>query len=274
MSAHPAQLLGDTRARNYAGKLMRFNAFAAPELRAAIQELDIRAGMRVLDAGCGTGEALGWLGEAVGVNGLAVGCDLATAHTSAAQHRGLVLQADLLRPPLRPGSFDLIWAVNTVNHLREPAAALAQWAALLRPGGRLVLGQSSFVPDMYFAWDARLERLTNEAVRRYYRDRYGLRERQLSPVRGLLGWLRAAPLRNVAVRTRIIERVSPLEAADEGYLLEAIFRGTWGERLRPYLRASDFAALERLCDPANEGFALRRPDFHFLQSLTIAVGVR
>jgi hypothetical protein len=72
----------------------------------------------------------------------------------------------------------------------------------------------------------------------------------------------------------MIERSQPLAEADELYLLECIFRGTWGERLRTYLSPGDFTELSRLCDPDDERYALRRPDFHFLQSLTIAVGTR
>jgi hypothetical protein len=167
-----------------------------------------------------------------------------------------------------------IWygAVNVVNHLHDPAAGVRLLSRLLRPGGRQVVGQSSLVPDMYFAWDARLEARVNEAVRAYYRDRYGRSERDFAAVRSLAGWLRSAGLRNVGVRTRMIERVYPLADADQRYLLECIFRGTWGERLRQYLEPEDFAELARLCDPAAEGYALRRRDFHFLQSLTLVAG--
>jgi SAM-dependent methyltransferase len=268
-------LLDDTTARDYAHKLQLFNSFAAPELRAAIESLGLEAGMRVVDAGCGTGEALPWLLRAVGPEGLVVGFDLATAHSKAAHARSVtdtaVLQADLMKPPLARASFDLIWSVNTINHLRNPRQGVRSLATLLRPGGRIALGQSSFVPDMYFAWDARLERLTNEAVRQYYRERYGLEERTLGDIRCLVGLLRRAQLHNVSVHTRMIERISPLAAADNAYILEAIFRGTWGERLRPYLCGEDFDELGRLCDPLHEEFALRRPDFHFLQSFTLAV---
>ena len=69
----------------------------------------------------------------------------------------------------------------------------------------------------------------------------------------------------------MIERVSPLNPADEAYLLEAVFRGTWGESLRPYLSGADYDELTRLCDPRHPEFALRRADFHFLQSFTLAV---
>jgi SAM-dependent methyltransferase len=269
-------LLGDTAARDYSRKLQLFNAFAEPELRRAIAGLGLKQGMRVLDAGCGTGEALRWLGDAVAPQGSVVGIDLAAAHVAAARaivsDQVVVLQADVRRPPLEPRNFDLIWSVNTINHLHEPLAGVRVLAGLLRPGGRIALGQSSLLPDMFFAWDSRLERLTNEAVRRYYRDRYRLSERDLANTRSIVGLLRRAALHNVTVQSFIIERVSLLNPADEAYLLEAIYRGTWGDRLRPYLSGEDYDELAALCDPEHPAFALRRPDFHFLQTFTMAVG--
>jgi SAM-dependent methyltransferase len=270
-------LLGDTTERDYSSKLRLFAAFAEPELKAAIQGFDLRPGMRVLDAGCGTGEALKWLEDEVAPDGAAVGLDLAQAHVAAASGHvaptTLVLQADLLRAPFPSHSFDLIWCLNTINHLRDPVGGIAALATLTRPRGRVVLGQSSFLPDMYFAWDARLERVTNEAVRQYYRDRYGLNERDLTSVRSLVGWGRAAHLRDVNARTIVIERISPLRSADHAYVLEAIFRATWGQRLRQYMSPADYAELQALCDPDDPGFALRRPDFHLVQSLTLVTGV-
>ena len=271
-----AGLLGDTAARDYSRKLRLFNAFAAPELEIAITGLGLAPGMRVLDAGCGTGEVLQWLQGAVGPSGMVVGIDLAAAHAqearAAAPAGAAVLQADLLRACIAPGALDLIWSVNTVNHFRDPVSGLRSLAALVRPGGRIALGQSALLPEMYFAWDSRLERLTREAVRRYYQARYGVDERDLRGARNVLGWMQRGGLRNIAVRTIVIERVSPLRKAAEDYLLEAIFRGTFGERLRPYMAAEDYEALATLCDPRHPAFALRRADFHFLQTLTLAVG--
>ena len=270
-------LLGDTAARDYSRKLKLFNAFAAPELRQAIASLSLRPGMRVLDAGCGTGEALAWLAAEVAPEGTVVGIDLAAPHVAAAraitsEDRALVLQANLIDAPLAPASFDLAWSVNVINHLRSPLAGVEALIALLRPGGRIALGQSSLLPDMYFAWDSRLERLVNEAVRQYYRDRYQLDERDLTAVRAIAGLLRNAGLRNVQARTYMIERISPVRPEDEDYLVEAIFRGTWGPRLQPYLPETDYEELVRLCDPQHPDFALRRADFHFLQSFTLVVG--
>jgi SAM-dependent methyltransferase len=269
-------MLGDTPSRDYARKLGQFNAFAEPELRRLISTMDLRPGMRILDAGCGTGEALPWLLDAVKPSGHVVGIDLASAHVVAARlHASAnieVVQGDLLSAPVAPASFDFIWCVNTINHLRDPVHGVTSLLGLLRSRGRIALGQSSFLPDMYFAWDSRLERAVNEAVRQYYRERYALEERDLAPVRALVGVLRGANLQHVSAKTVLIERVSPLDAATERYLVDTIFAHTWGKRLEPYLSHDDYADLVRLCDPQHADFALRRPDFHFLQSFTLVTG--
>jgi SAM-dependent methyltransferase len=269
-------LLGDTASRDYSRKLQLFNGFARREIREAIAGLKLKAGMCVLDAGCGTGEALEWLGQEVMPSGKVVGIDLSAAHVAAAREHARppieVLQADILHLPFPPNSFDLIWCVNTVNHMRDPTAAAYCLAALVRPGGRIAFAQSSLLPDMYFAWDSHLERLTNESVRRYYRDRYQVSETDLRSVRGLVGIARSANLQRVTARTVVIERISPLDVETESYLNEAIFRNTWGERLRPYLPAEDHARLLRLCDSQHAEYALHRRDFHFVQTFTVVTG--
>ncbi len=268
-------LLGDTSLRDYSAKLRLFNACAEPELRAAVATLQLRRGIRLLDAGCGTGEVLECLQRQVAPEGLAVGIDLAFAHASLARtgnSDAMIVQADLKKPPFAGATFDLIWSVNTINHLRDPVQGLRALVGLLRPGGRIVLGQSALLPEMFFAWDSRLERRVMDAVREYYLDRYRIDERELAGVRALVGWLRLAGLREVRARTFTIERIAPLGEWDEAYLLEAIFKATWGERLKPYMEEDDYRELASLCDPSSPRFALRRPDFHFLQTLTFVQG--
>ena len=269
-------LLGDTPWRDYSRKLSQFNAFAEPELRRLISSLGLRPGMRVLDAGCGTGEALPWLLDEVNPSGHVVGIDLAEAHVDVARGHSSanieVLQGDLLTAPLAPATIDFIWCVNTINHLIDPIHGVTRLATLLRPGGRIALGQSSLLPDMYFAWDSRLDQVVNEAVRRYYRERYSLGDRDLASVRAIVGAMRRANLRSVRARTVVIERVSPVDVATECYLVDTIFKETWGERLRAYLSADDYAEVLQLCDPQHTQFALRRPDFHLLQSFTLVTG--
>jgi hypothetical protein len=40
------------------------------------------------------------------------------------------------------------------------------------------------------------------------------------------------------------------------------------------LAPADYEALRRLCAPDDPQFALRRPDFHFIQTFTLIVGER
>lgn len=271
-------LLGDTAQRDYARKLGLFARFAQPELRAAIATLGLEPGMRVLDAGCGSGEALGWLAEVVGLDGNVVGVDLSDAHVAAARLQAPpqveLLAGDLMALALPAASLDAIWSANTLHHFADPLAALQRMAGWLRPGGRLAVGQSGFLPEMLFAWDMRLERAAVDAVRAHYRDKYALDERRLTAVRANVGLLRRAGLVDVQARSFAIERISPLDAAARDYLLQAQFRATFGERLRPWMSAEDFAELQRLCDPGDPGFALDRPDFHYLQTFTVVMGRR
>jgi ubiquinone/menaquinone biosynthesis C-methylase UbiE len=271
-------LLGDTTERDYSAKLLQFNTFAAPELRRLVAALELRAGMWVLDAGTGTGDALPWLADRVGPQGMVVGMDLATAHVQVARRRlpaeFFLLQADLRQLPLRAASVDAVWCANTLHHLRDPAESLQQLIYALRPGGCMALIQSALLPEMVFAWDSRLERKVTAAVRRYYQDRYAISEQDIAGVRNMLALLQRGGLENVRSTTIVIERIAPLSSADRDYLLDAIFRNTWGERLRPYMNAVDYAVLQTWCDPQHPAFALARRDFHYLQTLTMVTGYR
>src|SRR6185312_13107979 len=128
-------------------------------------------------------EMLQRLRDLAGSRADVVGIDLSAAHVRAARETVdgsiTLVQGDLMTAPLPAASFDLIWSANTINHLRDPIAGLRRLTSLLRAGGRVAIGQSSLLPELYFAWDSRLERLTREAVRRYYEDRYGLGEHGL-----------------------------------------------------------------------------------------------
>lgn len=273
-------LLGDSPQKAYVNKLNLFNRFAEPELRDVIAELDLKTDSWVLDAGCGTGLITRWLAERV-PDGLTLGVDLSTSHLEHVRHLNsppdlalCFLQADMTRLPLAVGSFDLVWSSNAINHLHQPVAGLRALSANLRSKGWLVLGQSAFLPEMFFAWDARLEKEVMLACRQYYRDKYGLTEPETTAARNLFGWMKQANMHNVMVKTIIIERTTPLTREEETYFVEGFFKGYWDYRVQPYLTEDDWQTLQALCDPHSAHFCLRRPDFHHIQTFTIVMGQR
>lgn len=115
-----------------------------PAYAAAVGELGLRAGDRVLDAGCGTGRALPPLRAAVGPSGVVLGADLTPAMLHAAvragrDRQGRLLLADVAALPLRSRSLDAVFGAGLISHLPRPAENLRELARVVRPGGVLAL---------------------------------------------------------------------------------------------------------------------------------------
>ncbi|MEV6498804.1 class I SAM-dependent methyltransferase [Streptomyces prunicolor] len=115
-----------------------------PAYAAAVAELGLRAGDRVLDAGCGTGRALPPLRAAVGRSGVVVGADLTPAMLETAVRAGRgrdgrLLLADVAALPLRSESLDAVFAAGLIAHLPQPEENLRELARVVRPGGSLAL---------------------------------------------------------------------------------------------------------------------------------------
>ncbi|MGP4009328.1 class I SAM-dependent methyltransferase [Streptomyces sp. 4N124] len=116
----------------------------APAYAAAVAELALPEGARVLDAGCGTGRALTPLRAAVGPSGVVLGADLTPAMLEAAvragrDRDGQVLLADVAALPLRSESLDAVFAAGLIAHLPQPAENLRELARVVRGGGTLAL---------------------------------------------------------------------------------------------------------------------------------------
>jgi ubiquinone/menaquinone biosynthesis C-methylase UbiE len=115
-----------------------------PAYAAAVAELGLRTGDRVLDAGCGTGRALPPLRAAVGASGVVLGADLTPAMlweaVRAGRDRdGRLLLADVAALPLRSRSLDAVFGAGLISHLGNPGENLRELARVVRPGGVLAL---------------------------------------------------------------------------------------------------------------------------------------
>ncbi|WP_329575969.1 class I SAM-dependent methyltransferase [Streptomyces sp. NBC_01361] len=115
-----------------------------PRFEAAVAELGLRAGDRVLDAGCGTGRALPALRDAVGPSGAVLGVDLTPAMLEAAvragrDRAGSLMVADVTCLPVRSESLDAVFGSGLVAHLPQPQEDLRELARVVRPGGLLAL---------------------------------------------------------------------------------------------------------------------------------------
>ncbi|MGW0206054.1 class I SAM-dependent methyltransferase [Streptomyces sp. NPDC003233] len=115
-----------------------------PAYAAAVSDLGLRPGDRVLDAGCGTGRALPPLRAAVGPSGVVLGADLTRAMLEAAVRAGRgrnghLLLADVAALPLRAGALDAVFAAGLIAHLPRPEENLRELVRVVRPGGVLAL---------------------------------------------------------------------------------------------------------------------------------------
>jgi ubiquinone/menaquinone biosynthesis C-methylase UbiE len=145
------------RARDLATRLER-RARAADEVAARetyLGLLDIAAGERVLDVGCGSGAITREIARRVGPRGLVVGVDpspaLLTVARDLAREAGVGDHVDFReglvhRLPFPEQSFDAVVCVTVLSHVPKGETGIPELVRVLRPGGRL--GIFDFDSDM------------------------------------------------------------------------------------------------------------------------------
>jgi len=123
---------------------MRALDLPAADVEIALLDLLPRDMGRLLDIGTGTGQMLELLAPRISQG---VGVDASRAMLALARARlsrpGLthcaVRLGDMYRLPIADGAFDHVMLQMVLHYAEDPAAALAEAARVLRPGGTLVV---------------------------------------------------------------------------------------------------------------------------------------
>jgi SAM-dependent methyltransferase len=118
--------------------------------------IGLKPGMRVLDAGCGSGRHLCEAFRTPGVD--VTGADLNWVDLCKAKGilflmarekpgKWIVTNADIVHLPYAAASFDVVVCSEVLEHLPEGKAAVAELVRVLKPGGDLVVTVPRFFPE-------------------------------------------------------------------------------------------------------------------------------
>ena len=175
---------------------------------ALLDRLPLEASSEVLEAGCGTGGNLYMLARRGRVSAFEPSVVARDIASRKAQH-AVVVDGELPdRLPFEAGSFDLVVALDVLEHIERDQEALVSLASMARPGGYILVT----VPAHPILWGAHDQRLHH--IRRYRRREL----RRLCAATGCdIRFLTAfnTVLSPIAVTLRLMERISPISFGNQ-----------------------------------------------------------
>ena len=141
--------------------------FATARADVIVQHLDLQAGMRVLDAGCGPGRLAIPMAEKVGSKGEVVAIDLQRRMLSRAQEKARKAklnnisfhQVKMGDGKLELGHFDRAVLVAVLGEIPDREAALRELFQALKPSG--ILSVTEVIADPHFQRRDTVRRLAN-----------------------------------------------------------------------------------------------------------------
>ena len=134
--------------------------------------LETRAGQRILEVGCGTGDDARQLAKMISPGGSLVAIDKSEALISEARSRSRgkndsidFVVGDAIALDLETGTFDACRIERTLIHIPEPAAAMSEMVRVLQNGGKLV----AYEPDLEaYVIDSSYRELTRRLLHFWY----------------------------------------------------------------------------------------------------------
>ena len=238
-----------------------------PAILSAVHALQLPAGSRGLDAGCGIGTHTLWLAEAVSPEGHVTGIDISPECLARAEetvsNSGLAAQVlfqcgDMGDLPFDDDAFDWAWNADTLWPVagKDPLPLVGELARVVRPGGvvAILFWSSQRLLPGYPLLEARLNATC--AANFPYTDDTRLEWHILRA----LGWLQEAGLDEPQARTFVADVRAPLDDAARNALAGS-FQMLWG-KAGPEVKPEDWAHFQRLCQPGSPDFILNLPDYY------------
>jgi ubiquinone/menaquinone biosynthesis C-methylase UbiE len=200
-----------------------------PEREHMIQDLHLKRGSTVVDAGCGPGLWTPLLAKALGPRGHIVGVDISAEALVTAQQRmqgqwyaGRVQykQGSMEQLPLPYGTAHTIFSANVSQYLLDPVETFASMGRYLVSGGRLIIKDIDFGTMRFHNIDLGLQARVFQARERWEKQRVdkGFEFEDSWVGSKLAMYLRAAGYEDVQERTYHIVRRYPLPTDFRFYL--------------------------------------------------------
>jgi ubiquinone/menaquinone biosynthesis C-methylase UbiE len=249
-------------------------------IHAAIRRLDLPAGSRGLDVGCGIGLITRVLAETVAPAGQVTGVDLSAEQVDHARsnldpdHPGHVnfQQGDVNHLPFDADNFDWVWSMDTIwpgpRKLgcpnEDPFPMVKELVRVVKPGGTVALlfwTAQQLLPGYPY-----LEARLNTANQAPFTESM---EPQRHAMR-CLGWLREGGLTGLKASTFAGEAAAPLDDTIRD-AMTITFPMFWSD-IENKVSADDWAEYNRLCDPKSPDFILNHPDYYALFTYTMFYG--
>jgi demethylmenaquinone methyltransferase/2-methoxy-6-polyprenyl-1,4-benzoquinol methylase len=261
------------RSDDYAWKLYESDPLRRSCLIEVIRHLQLPAGSRGLDVGCGIGLQTMLLADAVGNKGQVTGLDIsqpfldlcaAITRKAGYERRVVFRQGDLHALPFEDGTFDWLWSSDCAGYRAgEPLSLLGELARVVKPGGTvaiLVYSSQQLLPG-HPLLEARLN-ATGPGMAPFAAgmapDAHYMRA---------VAWLKAAGLEEPRARTLIAEFQAPL-APEVRAALRALIEMRWPGVL-PELEPADGELFRRLSDPESPDFILDVAGYYGFFTVTL-----
>jgi SAM-dependent methyltransferase len=138
-----------------------------------LAEIDVPAGARVLEVGCGTGAVarqVAALPQVASVAGLDPSpAFIRKARTLGSAHANLTFrEGDAHELPFADDSLDVVIFYTTLSHLSDPARALLEAFRVMRPGGRLAVFDGDYASITFRTSDLDPLEICAESMRRSF----------------------------------------------------------------------------------------------------------